>query len=81
MGADDGSGDVFVGDPAVPVDSELGVQLLAVNAQLLTVWADIQAARVYGLRHEHHRHDFEQLADVQQQLLAAIRAGQEDDRR
>jgi len=74
-GIDNGSGDVFVSDPMVPVTSDLGVELLTVNAALIECWDAIQANRALGLPVAHHESEFEQLARRQQEIKHAITAG------
>jgi hypothetical protein len=70
---------VFVGDPTIPIASELGVELLVVNAELMETWNELVAARAYGLRDEHHRECFERLAARQKKIIAAIRAEDDND--
>src|SRR3954453_1178149 len=79
IGRDDGSGAVFIADPTVPIDSDLGVELLAVNACLMELWRS-SAGLTYGLPVAHHEHEFDVLAERQRALVRAIRAGAEDDR-
>lgn len=73
-GIDDGSGDVFIADPTISIDSPLGVELLAVNAALMECWNAIQANRSLGLPTVHHESDFDELAGQQQEITRAIRA-------
>jgi hypothetical protein len=79
VGRDDGSGDVFVGDPTVPVNSPFGVELLLVNAELMETWDELVAARASGRRDEHHRDCFERLAARQKKIITAIRAEDDSD--
>lgn len=73
IGVDDGSGAVFIGDPSIPVDSELGVELLAVNAALISCWEDLNFNASLGLPTAHHEDEFDELAARQRALKAAIR--------
>jgi hypothetical protein len=78
IGVDDGSGDVFIGDPSIPITSDLGVELLAVNAELMECWQEIAANRAFGLATIHHEENFEELAERHHELKAAIRASGDD---
>lgn len=74
VGSDDGSGDVFVADPTIPVDSPLGAEVLAVNAALIECWNAIQAHRALGLPTAHHESESDELASRQLEIKRATMA-------
>ncbi|MFN8204497.1 MAG: hypothetical protein U0S48_18225 [Solirubrobacteraceae bacterium] len=78
-GIDDGSGDVFIADPTIPVASPLGVELLSVNAALTECWSAMQANRALGLPTAHHESEYDELAQRQQAIKRAIEAGDQMD--
>lgn len=62
-----------MGDPTLPVDSSLGIELLLVNAELMEGWQEIRRGRAYGLPTVHHEQEFEDLAARQRGLIQALR--------